>query len=436
MTEAILTSARAALAAAPPTGDPAYERYCRELAERLAGHWPAVLDANAQDLARAEERGLSPVLLDRLRLTDAHLGQLEHLTRAVLNELGRVTARDPGVPVGDWGVRLRSPKPLGVVFMVYEARPTVTVEGALLPVAVGNAVLLRGGKEIARTNEALSAVAREALEAAGLPAHLVTVLDDPDRAQLRALLKRPDAVDVLIPRGSPSLIDYCRSASSIPVIASGGGVNHVYVHKSADLGLAAEVALDSKLPEPTACNTAEMMLVDAEVADALVAAVLHAAERDNRQVTVRLDPRVPRPGGEAGGDSGAGGERPWRIDELQEHDLGREFLDATIGVRAVEGLDEALAHIRRHGSGHTEGVLAADRDVSEEFTRRVDAAAIVVNGSLRLHDGPTLGLGSEISISTGRMHVRGPVTLGSLVTHSWVVEAHGTLRSSVTAHRP
>ncbi|MGK5543247.1 glutamate-5-semialdehyde dehydrogenase [Streptomyces sp. URMC 127] len=432
MTEAILTSARAALAAAPPTGDPAYERYCRELAKRLAAHWPAVLDANAEDLARAGERGLSPVLLDRLRLTDAHLGQLERLTEAVLSELGQVTARDAGVPVGDWGVRRRSPKPLGVVFMVYEARPTVTVEGALLPVAVGNAVLLRGGKEIARTNEALSAVAREALEAAGLPAHLVTVLDDPDRAQLRALLKRPDAVDVLIPRGSPSLIDYCRGASTIPVIASGGGVNHVYVHKSADLDLAAEVALDSKLPEPTACNTAEMMLVDTEAADGLVAAVLRAAERGNRQVTVRLDPRVARPAGEAGDGSG---ERPWRIDELQEHDLGREFLDATVGVYAVDGLDEALAHIRRHGSGHTEGVLAADREVAEEFTRRVDAAAIVVNGSLRLHDGPTLGLGSEISISTGRMHVRGPVTLGSLVTHSWVVEAHGTLRSSVTAHR-
>ena len=266
MTDALLTSARAALAAAPPTGDPAYARYCRELADRLADHWPAVLKANAQDVARAAERGLSPVLLDRLRLTDAHLDGLRQLTRAVLSELAEVTAPGAGVPVGDWGVRLRTPKPLGVVFMVYEARPTVTVEGALLPVAVGNAVLLRGGKEIARTNEALSVVAREALEAAGLPARLVTVLDDPDRTQLRALLKRPDAVDVLIPRGSPSLIDYCRSASSIPVIASGGGVNHVYVHRSADLDLAAEVALDSKLPEPTACNTAEMLLVDAEVA--------------------------------------------------------------------------------------------------------------------------------------------------------------------------
>lgn len=435
MTEAILTSVRAAVAAAPPTGDPAYERYCRELAKRLADHWPTVLKANAEDLARAEQRGLSPVLLDRLRLTDDHLGPLERLTDTVLSELADVTARDAGVPVGDWGVRLRAPKPLGVVFMVYEARPTVTVEGALLPVAVGNAVLLRGGKEIARTNEALSAVAREALEAAGLPAHLVTVLDDPDRAQLRALLKRPDAIDVLVPRGSPSLIDYCRGASSIPVIASGGGVNHVYVHRSADLDLAAEVALDSKLPEPTACNTAEMMLVDAEAAAGLVAAILRAAERGNRQVTVRLDPRVPRPRAEAGSGSGNDGGQPWRIDELQEHDFGREFLDATIGVHPVAGMDEALAHIRRHGSGHTEGVLAADSDVTEEFTRRVDAAAIVVNGSLRLHDGPTLGLGSEISISTGRMHVRGPVTLGSLVTHSWVVEAHGTLRSSLTAHR-
>ncbi|WP_333740254.1 glutamate-5-semialdehyde dehydrogenase [Streptomyces sp. IBSBF 2806] len=429
MTDALLTSARAALAAAPPTGDPAYARYCRELADRLADHWPAVLKANAQDVALAAERGLSPVLLDRLRLTDAHLDGLRQLTRAVLSELAEVTAPEAGVPVGDWGVRLRTPKPLGVVFMVYEARPTVTVEGALLPVAVGNAVLLRGGKEIARTNEALSVVAREALEAAGLPARLVTVLDDPDRTQLRALLKRPDAVDVLIPRGSPSLIDYCRSASSIPVIASGGGVNHVYVHRSADLDLAAEVALDSKLPEPTACNTAEMLLVDAEVAGDLVRAILRAAERDDRQVAVRLDPRVPRPDGRAGA-------RPWRIEDLHEHDLGREFLDATIGVRAVDGPHEALAHIRRYGSGHTEGVLARDAGVSEEFTRRVDAAAIVVNGSLRLHDGPTLGLGSEISISTGRMHVRGPVTLGSLVTHSWVVEARGTLRSPLTASRP
>ncbi|WP_420031822.1 glutamate-5-semialdehyde dehydrogenase [Streptomyces sp. cg28] len=427
MTDELLVSAREAVATAPPVGDLAYETYCRELAKRLAAHWPAVLEANAEDVAVAEERGLSPVLLDRLRLTTAHLGGLERLTEAVLSELTEVTAPGTAVPAGPWGTRSRVPKPLGVAFMVYEARPTVTVEGALLPVAVGNAVILRGGKEIARTNQALAAVARDALEAAGLPTGLVSVIDDPRRTQLRALLKRPDAIDVLIPRGSPSLIDYCRTASSIPVIASGGGVNHLYVHRSADLDLAAEAALDSKLPEPTACNTAEMVLVDEEVAADFVAALLRASERGDRPVNVRLAAHTPRP---ESADAPAG-SRPWSIGELREHDLGREFLDATIGVYPVAGPDEATRHIRTHGSGHTEGVVATDADVTREFARRVDAAAIVVNGSLRLHDGPTLGLGSEISISTGRMHVRGPVTLGALVTHSWVVDARGTLRSSL-----
>lgn len=427
MTDELLVSAREAVAAAPPVGDLAYENYCRELAKRLAARWPAVLEANAEDVARAEERKLPPVLLDRLRLTPAHLGQLERLAETVLAELPAVSAPGDPVPAGEWGTRHLVPKPLGVAFMVFEARPTVTVEGALLPVAVGNAVILRGGKEIARTNQALADVVHEALEAAGLPAGLVSVLDDPDRSALRALIKRPDAIDVLIPRGSPSLIDYCRNSSSIPVIASGGGVNHLYVHRTADLDLAAEAALDSKLPEPTACNTAEMVLVDAEVAADLVAAVLRASERGRRPVTVRLSTGTPRPDG---ADEPVA-DRPWKIGELREHDFGREFLDATIGVHPVAGLSEATGHIRRYGSGHTEGVMARDEDVTREFARHVDAATIVVNGSLRLHDGPTLGLGSELSISTGRLHVRGPVTLAALVTHSWVVEARGTLRSSL-----
>ncbi|MEW1761997.1 glutamate-5-semialdehyde dehydrogenase [Streptomyces cyaneofuscatus] len=421
MTQAILTPARQALADAPPIGDRAYERYCVQLARHLETNWPMVLAANAKDLEQAAGAGLSGVLLDRLRLTDTHLDRMRALTAAALAELAAVTAPDAGVPVPGRGLLRRIPKPLGLVLMVYEARPTVTVEGALLPVVVGNGVLLRGGKEIAHTNVALAAVVRQALIAAGLPVGLVTVLDDPDRAQLRALLGRSDAVDVLIPRGSPSLIEHCRTASSIPVIASGGGVNHVYVHRSADLLLAAEIALDSKLPEPTACNTAELMLVDAEIVDAFTTALLTAADRDDRQVTVRLDGRIGVPASSA--------DRR-RIEPLREHDLGREFLDATIGVRPVSGLDEALEHIRRYGSGHTEGVVAGDPVTTEEFARRADAAAIVVNGSLRLHDGPTLGLGSEISISTGRMHVRGPVTIGSLITHSWLIEADGALRGS------
>ncbi|MEE1943029.1 glutamate-5-semialdehyde dehydrogenase [Streptomyces sp. TRM 70361] len=423
MTEEILASARSAANNAPPVGDPAYARYCDLLARLLTRHWPTVLAANAEDLSDAEQRGLPEVLLGRLRLGDAHLRQLTDLTQAVPTELAALTAPDEGTVLTGRGRLRRVPKPLGVVLMVYEARPTVTVEGALLPVAAGNAVLLRGGKEIARTNAALGEVAREALRAAGLPAELVTVLDDPDRRLLRALLKRHDAVDVLIPRGSPSLIDHCRSATAIPVIASGGGVNHLYVHRDADLALAAEIALDSKLPEPTACNTAEMVLADTEVCEEFAAALVKASERDGRQVTIRLDPRVTPP---------PAAPELCRIEPLREHDLGREFLDTTIAVRPVTGPDEALTHIRRHGSGHTEGVVTSDGAVAEEFARRADAAAVVVNGSLRLHDGPTLGLGPEISISTGRLHVRGPVTLAALVTHSWLVEAGGALRGTAT----
>lgn len=424
MIDDLLASARAATASAPSVGDERYERYCRAFGACLSRRWPALVEANHQDIARAEERGLSTTLLDRMRLTDTHLGGLVQLSDEVRAALPAVAACDPGVPLAGWGVRRRVPKPLGVVLMVYEARPTVTVEGALLPVVLGNAVVLRGGTELIRTNRALAEAARMALRVAGLPADLVIALEDPDRTQLRAMLARPDAIDVLIPRGSRSLIEYCRTATSIPVIASGGGVNHIYVHRSADLTRAAEVALDSKLPEPTACNTAELVLVDAEVAENFVSEVLAVAERDQTPVTVRVAAAIARR------ETGRG---PWRLERLREHDLGREFLDATIGVLPVAGLDEALAHIRRHGSGHTEGVIASDDAVVEAFTRSVDAAAIVVNGSLRLHDGPTLGLGPELSISTGRLHARGPVSLNALVTYSWVVEADGALRSAVEA---
>ena len=419
MTDELLRSARQAFTDAPPVGDDSYRRYPAELARTLTESWADVLAANAEDVAAARQRGLPDTLVDRVRLQDRHLTQLVELTEAVARALPEVTRPGTGTSIGGSAVLRQVPKPLGVVLMVYEARPTVTVEGALLPVVTGNAVILRGGKEIAATNAALAQVAAKALADSGLPSGLVTTLDDPSRALLRELLKRPDAVDVLVPRGSPSLIDYCRTASSIPVIASGGGVNHLYVHTSADLGLAADVTLDSKVAEPTACNTLELVLVDEQVAEQYVRAL---ADRCPPGFTIRLDPAVPAPQ-----DTGAA-----RIEPLAEHDFGREFLEPAVGVRAVRGGAEALEHIRRHGSAHTEGVVAGDEQVAGEFVKQVDAAAIVVNGSLRLHDGPTMGLGSEISISTGRLHVRGPVTLRSLLTHTWVVEAHGLLRSTVS----
>ncbi|WP_432087590.1 MULTISPECIES: glutamate-5-semialdehyde dehydrogenase [unclassified Streptomyces] len=418
--DALLRRARTAFDAAPPLGDAAYTRYCRELAALLQERRPDIQAANRADVRRAEARGLPPTLVDRLRLTDEHFDRMVELTDAVVRELDAVLADTRGVPAGDWGVLRGVPKPLGVALMIYEARPTVTVDGALLPVAVGNAVLLRGGKESAATDAALAATVEAALVSAGLPAGLVTVLEDPDRSLMKAVLARPDQVDVLIPRGSPSLIEYCRTASSIPLIASGGGVNHLYVHRSADLALAARVTLNSKIPEPAGCTSVEMVLVDREIAPDYLAAVLAECERQDARLTIRLDSSMAGPA--------ARDDTPWRTEPLEPHDLGREFLDPVIGLRPVSGLDEAAEHIRAYGSRHTEGVLAEDPGTARRFTRLVDAAMIVVNGSLRLHDGPKLGLGSEISIATGRLHVRGPVTLGALVTTTWVVEANGELR--------
>ncbi|MEU7477853.1 glutamate-5-semialdehyde dehydrogenase [Lentzea sp. NPDC042327] len=381
----VVTRAAQARAAAPPPGDDRYAEYCSELAAGLTKDWTRVLAANAQDV---ESSGLSGELLDRLTLAQRHLDVLVRLTEDVRAELPRVTGR-----VGN-----RIAKPLGVVLMIYEARPTVTIEGALLPVAVGNAVILRGGKEMALTNAELGRIAAEAAARAGLPEGVVQVVTDHDRRVVRELLKRHDAIDVLIPRGSPSLIDYCLSASTIPVIASGGGVNHLYVDASADVDLAVSIALDSKLPEPTACNTLEMVLAHEDIAPALIEAF--EAARDGWALKLELDP----------------------------HDHGREFLDRTIALHRVSSVDDAVAHIRRYGSAHTEGIVASDREVVTRFLNTVDAAALVVNGSLRLHDGPTMALGPELSISTGRLHVRGPVGLSALLTHSWVIEGEGALR--------
>jgi glutamate-5-semialdehyde dehydrogenase len=411
-TDEILSLATRAKERAPAPGDDRYRAYCDDLATRLDKHWDRVLRANADDLFHARERGLPAVLLDRLSLGEPQLRHLISLTGEVARALPAVTRPGDAWPAtGAMRVR-RIPKPLGVIFMIYEARPTVTIEGALLPVAVGNVAILRGGTEMAATNAALGAIVAGAAAAAGLPPGMVQVITEADRAQVRQLLKRHDAIDALVPRGSPSLIDHCRTASTIPVIASGGGVNHLYVDDSADLELAARIALDSKLAEPTACNTLEMVLAHADVAERL--AKLMVAQ--GRRYTLRLD------AGLAEVVHGAD------VRVLEPHDDGREFLDDTIGLRSVAGLDEAVGHIRRHGSRHTEGVIATRPEVIDGFLRAVDAAALVVNGSLRLHDGPTMRLGPEISISTGRLHVRGPVGLDALLTYSWAIEGNGTLR--------
>jgi glutamate-5-semialdehyde dehydrogenase len=419
LVEEILASSRAAVRDSPPPYAQRYADLCDAVEENLGRDWKTVLDANAADVAAMRAADMPEVLVDRIRLDERRLTELRRFVDSVRAARAAILARPEPSQEADGLLVRRIRKPLGVLFMIYEARPTVTVEGALLSVVAGNAVILRGGREIAATNRALAEVLRASLRQASLDENLVHVLQDTDRAVLRELLKRHDAIDVLIPRGSPSLVEFCRSASSIPVIASGGGVNHLYVHRSADPVLAAAIVLDSKLPEPTACNTVETVLCDADAFPALVDTVRATAVRAGEQCTLL----VPEPDA----SSGAG---TVTMDRLSEQDSGREFLDRTIALRPVDGLAAAVEFIHTHGSRHTEGICAADPVAVARFCERVDAAAVVVNGSLRLHDGPTMGLGPEAAISTGRLHVRGPVDLSALTTFGWVIDANGTLRGS------
>jgi glutamate-5-semialdehyde dehydrogenase len=425
----VLAAAIAARDEAPAPEDDRYGVYCSELARSLADRWERVSEANAEDVDRARAAGLSDDLIDRLTLRDHHLDTLVALADETRRLLPALTRRSPARRAGANVTVQRIPKPLGVILMIYEARPTVTIEGALLPVAVGNVAILRGGSEMEATSAALGEVVADAASAAGLPAGIVQVLADSDRRVIRELIARHDVIDALIPRGSPSLIHYCLAKSTIPVIASGGGVNHLYVDSTADVELAATLALDSKLTEPTACNALEIVLVHEAVARPLTEALLRRSNGESEPWVLRLDPRLT---GDLDASEVPSGDGAAKIAELGPHDDGREFLDRSIGMRPVSGLSEAIEHIRRYGSRHTEGIVASDPLAIEQFLGSLDAAALVVNGSLRLHDGPTMSLGPELSISTGRLHVRGPVDVAALLTYSWVIDGNGAVRGAGT----
>jgi glutamate-5-semialdehyde dehydrogenase len=415
----VVVTARRALHAAPPLGAPGYLAFADAVAEGAGRRWAEVAEANAQDVEEGRARGLSGPFLDRIRLDERHLEMFGALSRSIAHELPELVRPGP-VVTGLGGLEARRvPRPLGVVFMIYEAKPTVTVEGALVAVCSGNATILRGSTEIAATNAALGDVLDEALAESELPAGMVQVLGDTDRNQFRELLRRDDAIDLVIPRGSPSLVDYCRSATRIPVIVGGGGVNHLYVHQSADPELAVRLLLDSKLPEPAGCTALEMALVDEGAADLFFAELARRAAA-GELLDLRL--RVPE---ELIADLP---EELQHVEPLADHDDGREYLDLVLAIRVVDGVDEAIEHIRRYGTAHTEGIVGEDAEAIERFCARVDAAAVIVNGSLRLHDGPTIGLGAELAISTGRLHVRGPVTIDALVTHTWRIEGNGAVR--------
>lgn len=379
----------------------------------------ALLEANAADVAAGRDAGLSPSLLDRMLLNERRL-------RAIADDTLSV-ARLPD-PVGEQfdhavlanGLRVhRRRVPLGVVGVIYEARPNVTVDCAALCLKSGNAAILRAGKEITRSSAALAEIIQGALAEAGLPADAIQSINDPDRALVERLLKLDRYVDVIIPRGGGALHKFCREKATIPVITGGIGVCHVYVDQAADMAKVVPIVHNAKVQRPSVCNALDTVLVHRDVAQQ----ALPPVTRDllAAGVELRLDEEALQIVRAAGID----GER---VKPAGEGDFGTEFMALVLSARVVGGLDEALEHIARYGD-HSDAIITEDRAAAEAFVAAVDSAAVFVNASTRFNDGGQLGLGAEIAVSTQKLHVRGPMALRELTTYKWVVEGEGHVRA-------
>ncbi|GGP42654.1 gamma-glutamyl phosphate reductase [Saccharothrix coeruleofusca] len=384
-----------------------------EMAAALRARAHEVLEANAKDIEAGRAAGLAENLLDRLALTQ---GRVEGVAAGL-----EVVAGLPD-PIGEVlrgsilpnGLELRQVRvPMGVVGMVYEARPNVTVDAAGLALKSGNAALLRGSSTAEHSNTALVAILRDALEAAGLPADAVQLLPCHDRASVTHLITARGLVDLVIPRGGAGLINAVVQQATVPTIETGVGNCHVYVDATADLDMAERIVLNSKTRRSSVCNAAESLLVHADIADEFVPRVTAALQK--AEVTVHGDDRFARAEG---------------VVAATDDDWDTEYLSLDIAARVVGSLDEAIAHIAAHGSGHTEAIVTNDVRAARRFTTRVDAAAVVVNASTAFTDGGEFGMGAEIGISTQKLHARGPMGLSELTSSKWVVWGEGHVRPS------
>ncbi|MBO0899944.1 glutamate-5-semialdehyde dehydrogenase [Cellulomonas sp. zg-ZUI222] len=387
----------------------------RAMADALVAATDRVLVANAQDVDRERAAGMSPGLLDRLTLTPERVAAIADALRelaALPDPVGEVV-RGSTLPNG---LRLRQVRvPMGVVGMIYEARPNVTVDAAGLALKSGNAVVLRGGSAAARSNEVVVQVLAAALDAQGLPGDLVQSVDAWGRPGAVALMHARGLVDVLVPRGGADLIATVVREATVPVIETGVGNCHLYVDASADHADALAILLNSKTQRVGVCNAVETLLVHRDVADTFLPAALTALATAG--VTVHGDDvtlaHVP-----AGAAAVPATEEDW----------GTEYLSLDLAVRVVEDLDDAVAHVRRWSTGHTEAIVTQDLRASERFVAEVDAAAVIVNASTRFTDGGQFGLGAEIGISTQKLHARGPMGLSELTTTKWIVHGDGHVR--------
>ena len=384
-----------------------------EIAGVLEREGELILAANRRDVAAAEKAGISPALIDRLRLTEQRVKDMADSVRQV------AAMPDPvGTVLGGRclpnGLRLEKVRvPLGVVGLIYEARPNVTVDAAALCVKSGNVCLLRGGKEALQTNLALAKGMREALERAGLPQDGILFVDDTSRESAAELMKLNEYLDVLVPRGGAGLIRRVVETATVPVIETGTGNCHVYVDAAADLGKALDIAENAKTSRPSVCNAAETVLVHEAVA---------------REFLPRLKERLGRHGVELRGCPRTREILGDWVRPAGEEDFATEFLDYILALRVVGSREEAMAHIARYGTGHSECIVTEDYSAGEAFLQEVDAAVVYVNASTRFTDGGEFGLGTELGISTQKLHARGPMGLEALTSYKYLVRGNGQIR--------
>jgi glutamate-5-semialdehyde dehydrogenase len=390
------------------TKNEALQQMARGLEEKTA----AILDANRGDVERTRATGATRAFLDRLTLTDARIETMA----AGLREIAALP--DPvGETVETWrrpsGIEIaRVRVPLGVIGFIYESRPNVTVDAAGLCVKSGNAVILRGGSEAIESNALIAAVLAKAMEKTGAPPDAIQFVEITDRDAVAAMLAQAELIDLIIPRGGEAFVRWVSERSRVPVLKHDKGLVHVYVDAAADLDMATSIVLNAKTNRPSVCNALETLLVDRALADRFLPVV--AARLTEAHVELRGCPetmaRVP-------------GARP-----AAESDWDEEYGDLILAVRVVDGLDAAIAHIRRHGSGLAEAIVTNDLGRARRFTREIDAAAVLVNASTRLVDGNQFGMGAEMGISTSRVHARGPVGVRELTTTKFIVHGDGQVR--------
>jgi glutamate-5-semialdehyde dehydrogenase len=404
------SAARVLAAASTGAKDAALEATARLLGERTS----EILEANAADLADERAAGLTPALRDRLTLGEERVAAMADGVRAVV-ALGDPVGEELEHKTLAGGLDLRKLRvPLGVVAVVYEARPNVTVDCAALTIKSGNAIVLRGSHYAERSNGALAAVVREGLAEAGLPEDAVLLLAGGGHEELAELATQDGTVDLLIPRGGEGLKAALKEVATVPVIYAAAGNCHVYVHSDADLEMARRIVVNAKVQRPGVCNAAETLLVDAAVAAEFLPAA--AAELWAAGVELVGDERARAAVGEA--EVGAASDDDWAL----------EFLDLKLAVAVVDSLEEAIDHVNAHGTRHSEAIVTGSQEAAERFTAAVDAAVVYANASTRFTDGFEFGMGAEIGNSTQKLHARGPIGLRELTTYKYVVRGDGQIR--------